>query len=105
MKIPVSSLASLKRAIAVSNVCIRVLKHWQSQLEGTTRTPIVVRKNGKPGVQTNGYYFVGRDYKGAIAEMWCPLPKATELAFNEDGSVTFYPNTERSWTLLFEEAA
>jgi len=34
--------------------------------------------------------------------MWCGLPKASELRFNADGSVTFYPDTEKTWTLAFD---
>lgn len=98
----VNSLASLKRAIATPNVVIRVLQHWQPQLRGTTRTPIVTRANGKPGVQTNGYYFLGANLQGETKELWCFLPKVSDLRFNSDGSVTFHPDTDRSWTLSFE---
>lgn len=95
-KIAVTSLASVKRAIAVPNVCIRVVEHWQEQLRGTTRTPTKV--------QTNGYYYNGPNREGKIVRMWCELPKAAQLRFNPDGSVTFYPDTDRSWTLAFELA-
>jgi len=90
----VNSLASLKRAIAIPGVRIRVIEHWQENLRGTTRTPTKV--------QTNGYYFTGRDWKGTVGRMWCGLPKASELRFNADGSVTFYPDTEKTWTLAFD---
>ena|ERR1035437_4580066 len=93
MAIPVTSLASLKRAIAVNGVLIRVVSHWQAQLVGTVRTPTKV--------QTNGYFFDGPDLTGKIARMWGPTPKASKLRFNADGTVTFYPDTERSWTLEF----
>jgi hypothetical protein len=90
----VDSLAALKRAIATPNVVIRVLDHWQGQLKGTTRTPIKI--------QTNGYWFMGCDYKGTMCRMFADLPKASQLRFNPDGSVTFHPDTGRSWTLQFE---
>lgn len=98
----IKNLAELKRALTIANIVIRVLEHWQPNLKGTTRTPIAVRKNGKPGVQTNGYYFMGPKQDGTIVEMWCALPKASELRFEENGAVTFYHGTDRNWTLSFE---
>lgn len=95
--VKIDSLAALKRAIKIPGVRIQVLEHWQEKLRNTVRTPIVTRASGKPGVQTNGYYFLD-----AGREMWCALPKVTELEFNIDGSVTFHPKTDRSWRLLFE---
>ena len=92
--IVIDSLAGLKRAIAVPGVTIHVREHWQTQLKGTTRTPCKV--------QGNGYWFMGPNTKGETAKMWANIPKASELAFNSDGSVTFYPGTEKSWTLVFE---
>jgi hypothetical protein len=97
MIIELNSRASLIRALSVQGLVIRVLKHWQPQLQDTTRSP--------EKVQTNGYFFRGLDVDGKIARMWAPIPKASELAFNVDGSVTFHPNTERSWTLAFETAS
>lgn len=96
LNIAVNSLASLKRAIATPNVVIRVKEHWQEQLRGTTRTP--------EKIQGKGYFFRGPDWKGEIKRMWAPTPKASELRFNEDGSVTFYPGADKSWTLVFEVA-
>jgi hypothetical protein len=92
--LPITSLASLKRAVAIPNVVIRVLDHWQDNLKKTTRTPTKV--------QTNGYFYDGPDRTGKVVRMWAPIPKASELRFNPDGSVTFHPATERSWTLSFE---
>jgi hypothetical protein len=54
-------------------------------------------------LQTNGYWFMGKTVKGEIAKMWSKYPKASQLQFNEDGSVTWYPGTDRSWTLAFAE--
>jgi hypothetical protein len=101
----ITSLASLKRAIGTPGVVIRCLAHWQSHLVGTTRTPKPVRRGGRNGIQTNGYYFDGTTKDGKTEEMWAPTPKASELRFNPDGSVTYYPGTERSWTLAFEGGA
>lgn len=95
------NLADLKRAIRTHGVSMHVEQHWQSQLVGTTRTPKAIRNNGKPGVQTNGYYFDSPNREGEIKEMWADLPKAAELAFPGDDRVIFYPGTERSWTLRF----
>lgn len=88
------SLAELKRTIATQGVVIRVREHWQSQLVGTTRTPETV--------QGNGYYFRGPTSTGEVKRMWAETPKASQLRFNEDGSVTYYPDTPKSWTLEFE---
>lgn len=53
-------------------------------------------------LQTNGYYFQGaRAQDGKVVDMWAPYPKACQLQFNENGTVTFYPGTDRSWTLEF----
>ena len=53
-------------------------------------------------MQTNGYWFNGPTHDGTIKRMWADTPKASHLRFNDDGTVTYYPNTERSWTLAFE---
>jgi len=103
MTIAVTSLGGLKCALRTPNVQVRVLEHWQEDLRNTTRTPIRKLQNGKPGVQTNGFYFAGRDQKGVAREMWCPFPKLVDLHFNANGSVTFFPQSpSHSWTLLFE---
>lgn len=102
MTIRIESLAGLKRAIATPDVSIRVVDHWQPQLRGTTRKPKAIRSGGKPGIQTNGYWFDGPTHDSTIKEMWAGTPKASHLRFNEDGSVTYYPGTDRSWTLAFE---
>jgi hypothetical protein len=80
---------------------LRVRNHWQPQLVGTTRTPKAIRNGGKPGIQTNGYWFDGPNHDGKTVEMWASIPPASQLRFNDDGSVTFYPDTDRSWTLEF----
>lgn len=97
----IESLAGLKRALAIPFVQITVTEHWQPQLRGSTRIPLYTRANGKPGVQSNGYYFMGFNSAGELREMWCDLPKASQLRFNADGTVTFHPDTDRSWTLSF----
>lgn len=93
-QIQVKNLASLKRAIAMPGISIRVLSHWQPNLSGTTRTPV--------RVQGNGYYFMGMDCKGQTVRMWAELPKSGLLRFNDDGTVTFHPGEEKRWTLAFE---
>lgn len=110
--INLTSRASLIRAIK-PGVIIRVLEHWQEYLRGTERTPKVIRNSGKSGIQTNGYYFDGQRPKDhwkdgphtemETVEMWADIPAASKLRFNPDGSVTFYPDTDRSWTLAFYE--
>ena len=90
----IKTLASLKRAISTPNILIRVVAHWQPQLQGTERAPT--------RIQTNGYYFMGPNNQNEIKEMWAETPKASQLRFNEDGSVTYFPETNRSWTLSFE---
>lgn len=97
----IDSVAALKRAIK-PDTSIKVIEHWQPHLKGTTRHPLAVRKSGKRGIQTNGYYFAGTGQDGKACEMWAEIPKASELKFNGDNSVTFHPGTERSWTLAFE---
>jgi hypothetical protein len=97
----IKSLADLKRAIKLPGLIIKVCEHWQPNLIGTTRTPKAVRNSGKSGIQTNGYYFDGVGHEGKLVEMWAMIPPASQLRFNDGGSVTFYPNTERSWTLAF----
>lgn len=96
------SLADLKRVIRQPGLVIHVVQHWQPHLCGTSRKPKALRSSGKRGIQTNGYYFdaIGRD--GKLEEMWAPLPPASELRFNEDGTVTFHPDSERGWTLRFD---
>jgi hypothetical protein len=101
MQVPIKSLADLKRAVKVPDVVIHVRQHWQVQLNGTMRTPKAVRNSGRPGIQTNGYYFEGVCQDGTVKEMWAPIPKASELRFNADGTVTFHPNDSHSWTLEF----
>jgi hypothetical protein len=64
---------------------------------------VATRNNSRPGVQTNGYWFDGPNREGKIIEMWADLPKAAELSFNHDGTVTFYPARDRQWTLRFAE--
>lgn len=92
----IATAAAMKRAIAIPGIQIRVIAHWQPQLVGLVRTPC--------RIQTNGYYFMGPQAQdNKIVEMWAPTPKASELRFNEDGTVTFHPDTNRSWTLSFEE--
>jgi hypothetical protein len=89
-----TSLASMKRAVATREP-IEVVDHWQPQLVGTVRTP--------ERVQTNAYSFHAPKYNDPeqIVESWCYYPKASELRFNDDGTVTFYPDADRSWTLRF----
>jgi hypothetical protein len=87
----IGSLAAMKRAIR-PGVVIYVPKHWQPQLVETTR---VVES-----VQGNGYYFMGQTAKGETKRMWAPYPKRSELAFGENGDITFYPGCERSWTIV-----
>ena len=87
------------RTIKQAGVSIRVITHWQTHLVGTVRTPKIVRNSGKPGIQTNGYYFDGISHAGKPCEMWAAIPPASDLRFNADGSVTFYPEQEKSWTL------
>jgi hypothetical protein len=96
------TLADLKRAIR-PNVSILVIDHWQKQMIGTTRIPKEIRSGGRPGIQTNGYYFDGPSLNGEIKEMWANTPKAADLMFNPDGTVTYYPGMENSWTLRFNE--
>lgn len=108
-QIPVTSLASLKRAIQ-QGATIRVLDHWQPNLIGTTRKAVKV--------QTNGYWFYGPDHSGKSVRMWAEYPKAAELRFNQEGTVTFHPNApecrgsciaelrvphRHKWTLRFEQ--
>jgi hypothetical protein len=93
-RIAVSSRAALIRAFSTPNVVIRVVDHWQEQLRGTTRTP--------EKVQGNGYYFRAADSTGKIVRMWAMTPKVSELQFNPDNTVTFFPNTTHKWTLAFE---
>lgn len=108
-EILVTSLASMRRAIA-EGATIRVLEHWQPQLVGTTRKAIAV--------QGNGYWFYGRNTLGQNVRMWAEYPKAAQLRFNRDGTVTFYPEVvtctgscteaggtehRHSWTLRFEQ--
>lgn len=102
----VKSLAQMKRLIATPGIEIHVLSHWQQCLVGSIRTPKTLRKNGKTGIQTNGYYFDGphENYKTKAietTELWAELPPASKLRFNDDGTVTFFPSEERSWTLRF----
>ena len=98
----VKNRVEMIRAIATPNINIRVLEHWNPRLQGTIRRPLARRANLKAGVQTNGYFFLGKDFNGDETEMWSDYPPASKLQFNEDGSVTFHPGTERSWTLAFE---
>lgn len=107
----IRNLAELKRAIT-PETNISVVHHWQPRLVGTIRRPKAIRNCGKRGIQGNGYYFDGPAHDGSLAELFADLPKkASELRFNEDGSVTFYPDAEElngirhSWTLRFERAA
>lgn len=91
----IKTLAEMKRAISTPDIQIKVTHHWQLQLIGTTRSPETV--------QGNGYYFRAPQARdGKIVRMWAATPKASELRFNDDGTVTFYPDTNRSWTLSFE---
>jgi hypothetical protein len=94
MNIPITNLAELKRAIVTPGVRIRFVDHWQERLKNTVSVSV--------RIQRYGHWFMGPDYKGAIVEMWAPTPKASELQFNVDGSVTFHPNTTQSRTLLSE---
>jgi hypothetical protein len=98
----VKSRAELIRAIKQAGLTIRVTEHWQPHLKGTTRTPKLYRNSGKRGIQSNGYYFDGVGHDGKLTEMWAEIPPASELRFNEDKTVTFHPNNEKSWTLTFE---
>ena len=94
MTTQIKNLASLKRAIASPGVQIKVIAHWQPQLVGTVRTPETV--------QGNGYFFRGPQASdGKVVRMWAETPKASQLRFNPDNTVTYYPDTERSWTLSF----
>lgn len=93
----IENLAQMKRAISTPGISIRVVSHWQGQLVGTTRTPTKI--------QTNGYYFEGPNLSGVVVRMWSGTPKASELRFNPDGSVTFYPGTSHEYTLSFESGA
>jgi hypothetical protein len=99
--IPIRSRAELLRTIKTPNLQIQVLNHWQEHLRGTTRIPKAIRNSGKPGIQTNGYYFDSVDKDGKPCEMWAEFPPASKLAFNQDGTVTFHPGTDRQWTLAF----
>lgn len=93
----ITSRAAIVRAIKEPGVVIRVLSHWQAQLVGSTRTPTKT--------QTNGYYFEGLNHELKPCRMWAELPPAVNLKFNDDGTVTFYPDTPKSWTLAFEITA
>ena len=99
----VKSRAAVARAIASPGIIIRVINHWQSQLVGTVRHPKVTRANGAPGIQTNGYYFDAPDATGKIVEMWSEIPGTKFIRFNDDNTVTFYPDTTRSVTVRFEK--
>lgn len=91
----INSVAAFKRAIAEPNTVIRVIEHWQPQLKGTTRKPTKV--------QGNGYWFQGPRFSdGKIERMWAPIPKASDLKFNDDGSVTFHPASQKTWTIVVE---
>lgn len=90
------TLADLKRAVNAPDTIIRVVSHWQPQLVGTTRKPF--------DVQTNGYWFMGPQLAdNRIVRMWAPFPKASQLRFNEDGTVTFFPDEKITWTQAFEK--
>lgn len=85
--------AQLLRAI-VPGCVIETIAHFQPQLVGTTRTPTKI--------QTNGYFFSGTTFSGKPDQrMWAEIPKASELRFNDDGTVTFHPGTEKTWTQRF----
>lgn len=75
----VSSLRELKDAIKVGTR-IEAIEHWRPEVLGGIRT---VTKT-----QTNGYWFL---LPGAERRSWADYPKRSELAFNDDGSITFYP--------------
>lgn len=91
--VPSRSLAAMRRLVETPDVLIIVLEHWQERLRGTTRIP--------KRVQTGAYTFMAPNREGQVTEQWCYYPKASELRFNADGSVTFHPGTEKSWTLAF----
>jgi hypothetical protein len=91
----IRNLAEMKRAVLTSGVSIRVVSHWQPQLVGTIRTPETV--------QGNGYWFRAPQFSdGKVVRMWAAYPKSSELRFNADGTVTFYPDTAKTWTLAFD---
>lgn len=89
----IHSLAAMRRAVSTPGVRIEVVEHWQPHLRGTSRTP--------DKVQNNGYRWLGTNRDGKVVQLWCHYPKASELAFNDDGTVTFHPGTEKSWRLRF----
>jgi hypothetical protein len=91
--IRIESLAALRRAPKIGAPIV-VMAHWQERLRGTTRTP--------KKVQQNGYAYDGTDNDGRACTMWCYHPsKRAEVRFNEDGSVTYFPDSPRSWTLMY----
>lgn len=100
-----TSRAGLMRAVNFDGVSIQVVNHWQPHLVGTVRVPLNVRNGGKKGIQTNGYWFRGLSHDGKECDLWAEIPAAKELQFNADGTVTFHPGQEKSWTLKFELAS
>jgi hypothetical protein len=95
--IPVTSLAGLRRAVATPGVLITALEHWQPHLVGVVRRPETI--------QRNAFAWIGKDRNGQEVRLWCYYPPAKDLAFNPDGTVTFYPGTEKSWRLRFATEA
>ena len=99
-----TSRAQLIRTLPQPGLVIHVLEHWQPQLAGTSRSPKALRDGGRPGIQTNGYYFDGLKTDGTKAEMWSDIPPASKLRFEPDGTVTFFPGEPRTWRQRFEVA-
>ena len=86
---PVYSLADIRRAVATPGVIIESVRHWQKRIpSGHLRQP--------EKVQNNGFF-----YRLDGERNWCPYCKASELGFNEDGTVTFHPGHEHGWTFRF----
>ena len=92
MTLILNSLTDIKRALKIPGLTIKVIDHWQSQLEGTTRVPIKVMSDGR-------YTFKGPDGR----TMWSGMSvqKARDLKFYGDDRVRYYPGTERSWLVQF----
>lgn len=92
--IPVRSRAAITNALK-AGARVRVLAHWKEYQVNTVRIPTKI--------QTNGYWCDCPDADGTMVRMFSDLPPASELRFNDDGSVTYHPDKKISWTVQFEE--
>lgn len=83
------TLKDLKARMTVG-ARLEAIEHWIEKHRGKIRT--IVKSQG------NGYFYKN---DGDDTRYWSEYPPRKQMAFHDDGSITFHAGEERFWRLRF----